>query len=135
VSLREYSERRVQLARQISGQRRELAEAYRDLCKPLSYAQTGIKGVQMLRENAWLIALAPSAIGIVSGLLGLRKKKEAPKRGLFDFWKKKAGTPEEEAAGMESAADHRARPLLRRLIGHGVTAFKLYRRVRPFIPL
>jgi hypothetical protein len=131
VSLQEYSERRVQLARQITGQRRELAEAYRDLGKPLFYAQSGIKGVQMVRQNAWLIALAPSVIGIVSGLLGLRKK-EATKRGLFDFWKKKAGTSEEE---IESQALRRARPLLRRLIGHGVTAFKLYRRIRPFIPL
>ena len=134
MSLQDYTERRVQLARQISGQRRELAEAYRDLGKPLFYAQTGIKGVQMLRQNAWLIALAPSVIGIVSGLLGLRKK-EAPKRGLFDFWKKKAGTSEEEAAEIESQARHRARPLLRQLLGHGVTAFKLYRRIRPFIPL
>ena len=96
--------------------------------------QAGIKGVQIVRENAWLIALAPSVIGIVSGLLRLRKK-ETPKRGLFDFWKKKAGTSEEEADEIESKASRRARPLLRRLLGHGVTAFKLYRRVRPFIPL
>jgi hypothetical protein len=134
VSLQEYTERRVQLARQIAGQRRELAEAYRDLGKPIFYAQSGIKGVQMVRENAWLIALAPSVIGIVSGLLGLRKK-DAPKRGLFDIWKKKAGASEEEAAEIASGARRHARPLLRRLIGHGVTAFKIYRRVRPFIPL
>ena len=134
MSLKEYSERRDQLARQIAGQRRELAEAYRDLGKPLFYAQSGIKGVQIVRQNAWLIALAPSVIGIVNGLLGLRKK-DAPKRGLFDFWKKQAGTPQEEAAEIESRARRRARPLLRRLIGHGVTAFKLYRKIRPFIPL
>ncbi len=134
MSLQEYSERRVQLARQIAGQRRELAEAYRDLGKPLFYAQTAVKGVQMVRENAWLIALAPSVIGIVSGLLGLRKK-DAPKRSLFDFWKKKAAPSEEEAAEVESKAARHARPLLRRLIGHGVTAFKLYRKIRPFIPL
>lgn len=134
MNLQGYAERRVQLARKISGQRHELAEAYRDLGKPLFYAQSGIKGVQMVRQNAWLIALAPSVIGIVSGLLGLRKK-EAPKRGLFDFWKKKAGASEEEAADIESTAYRRARPLLRRLIGHGVTAFKIYRRVRPYIPL
>ena len=133
MSLQDYTERRVQLARQISGQRRELAEAYRDLGKPLFYAQTGIKGVQMLRQNAWLIALAPSVIGIVSGLLGLRKK-DAPKRGLFDFWKKKSA-PADEAEEAEATISHRARPLLRRLIGHAVTAFKIYRRVRPYIPL
>ena len=131
MSLQKYTDRREQLARQISGQRHELAEAYRDLGKPIAYTQAGIKGVQIVRENAWLIALAPSAIGIITGLLRLRKK-DAPKRGLFDFWKKKAGMPEEEAAEVESQA---GRPLLRRLIGHGVTAFKLYRRIRPFIPL
>jgi hypothetical protein len=134
VSLQDYIDRRVQLARQITGQRRELAEAYRDLGKPIAYTQAGIKGVQMIRQNAWLIALAPSAIGIVSGLLGLRKK-DATKRGLFDFWKKKTVPSEEEAAEIEATAGHRARPLLRRLIGHGVTAFKIYRRVRPYIPL
>jgi hypothetical protein len=133
VSLHEYSERRVQLVKQISGQRQELAEAYRDLGKPIAYTQAGIKGVQMIRQNAWLIALAPSAIGIVSGLLNLRKK-DAPKRGLLDFWKKKPA-PAGEAAEAEADVSRRARPLLRRLIGHGVTAFKLYRQVRPYIPL
>jgi hypothetical protein len=134
VSLAQYSSRREQLSRQISGQRLELAEAYRDLGKPIAYAQTGIKGLQMLRQNAWLIALAPSVISIVSGLIGLRKK-ETPKRGLFDFWKKKAPAPEKEAAAVESSALKRAQPLLKKLIGHGVTAFKVYRKVRPFIPL
>ncbi len=134
MSLSKYSSRREQLARQITGQRQELAEAYRDLGKPISYAQTGIKGLQIVRQNAWLIALAPSAISIVSGLLALRKKDE-PKRGLFDFWKKKTAVPEKKAAEVESGALRRARPLLRRLIGHGVTAFKVYRKVRPFIPL
>jgi hypothetical protein len=135
VSLKDYISRREQLARQISGQRRDLAEAYRDLGKPIAYTQAGIKGVQILKQNAWLIALAPSAIGIVTGLLNLRKKDDAPKRGLFDFWKKKAPAAEEEAAEIEAQAGQRARPLLRRLIGHGVTAFKVYRRVRPYIPL
>jgi hypothetical protein len=128
----DFAARRAELARQIAGQRQELSEAYRDLGKPLQYAQTGFKGYQALRQNAWLIALAPSAIGIVTGLLGLKKDKSAAK---WPFFRKRKSKPEGEAEELESSAAHRAKPLLKKLIGHGVTAFKLYRQIRPYIPL
>ncbi len=133
---RNFAERREQLARQIAGQRRELAEAYRDLGKPLHYTQVAVKGVQVLQKNAWLIGLAPTAVSLVFAFLGWQKP-EKPKRGLFNFWKKKGPEPTEAeaAAELESKLPRRARPLLRQLLGHGVTAFKIYRRVRPYIPL
>ena len=128
----ELAARRERLSKQIAGQRTMLAEAYRDLGKPLQYTQTAVKGVQMLRQNAWLLALSPVAVKLAFSFLGW-KKVEKGRPGLLSFFRKgNAGTVVEDDA---RAASRRARPLLTRLLGHGVSAFKIYRRVRPFIPL
>jgi hypothetical protein len=125
--------RREHLEKQIARQRAELAEAYRDLGRPLKYTQTGIKGFQFLKQNGWLLALSPSVVGLVFSFLGW-KKTDQPRPKWFPFpWKKKP--VEDEAEKEESGISRRARPLLHRLIRHGVSAFKIYRKVRPFIPL
>ncbi len=126
-------DRRVKIAGQIAQQRHELAEAYRDLGKPLKYTQVAVKGAQVIRENAWLLALSPSVVGLVFSFLGWKKEKPAPK--LLGLFRRKQAAPKVEIEEEEGKAARRARPLVQRLIGHGVTAVKLYRKLRPFLPL
>jgi hypothetical protein len=124
--------RRENISRQIARQRTELAEAYRDLGRPLRYTQTAVKGVQMLKENAWLLTLVPTVVGLASTLFGLKKKtaKKWPKWLPLGKRRTKAELEEEG-----EKISRRTRPLLARLLGHGISAFKVYRRVRPYIPL
>jgi hypothetical protein len=128
-----FQDRREKIAGQIAQQRHELAEAYRDLGKPLKYTQAAVKGVQVIRENAWLLALSPSVVGLVFSFLGWKKEKPTPK--LFGFFKRKKAAPTVAIEEEEGKAVRKAKPLVQRLIGHGVTAVKLYRKLRPFLPL
>src|SRR5882757_9887292 len=67
--------RRKFLADQIARQRGELASAYRNLEKPIHYAEYGMRGFGFVRKNPWVFAAVPAVISIGSTLLGLKKKK------------------------------------------------------------
>ena len=60
MSLRheDFSERRGLLSAEIARQRGELAEAYRNLEKPIHYAEYGLRGFGFLRKNPWPPAIS-----------------------------------------------------------------------------
>jgi hypothetical protein len=115
-----FAQRRSHLAAQISRQRGELAEAYRNLEKPIHYAEYGLRGFGFLRKNPWVFVAVPAVFKVASTLIGLKTKKspkpapkqrqsvEPPPKG----WKKHAVT----------------------WGGHGWKLFQLYRRVRHYFP-
>jgi len=116
----DFAERRRHLAAEIARQRGDLAEAYRNLEKPIHYAEYGLRGFGFLRKNPWVFVAAPAAVKLVSTLLGLKNQKSpkpAPRQrqGIEDRpkgWKKHVVT----------------------WGGHGWRLFKLYRRVRTYLP-
>jgi hypothetical protein len=122
MSRESLAEKRERLSQEIARQRTELLVAYRGLAKPLRYTQTGIKGLQALKQNAWLIALSPSVVSLAFSFLGWRKKG---KPDLFGASSKRES--EREAEKIE-------RSFLQKWAGRGWTLFKLYRRFRPFFP-
>jgi hypothetical protein len=114
------AERRRHLAAQIARQRGELAEAYRNLEKPIHYAEYGLRGFGFLRKNPWVFAAVPAVFSIASTFLGLKNKKSAqPAPSL----RQRVGNPPKGLTGH-----------LVKLGGHGWRLYKLYRRVRTYLP-
>src|SRR5476649_2886308 len=72
-----FAERRGLLAAQIARQRGELAEAYRNIEKPIHYAEYGMRGFGFVRKNPWIFAAAPAVVSIASTLVGLKQKKSS----------------------------------------------------------
>jgi hypothetical protein len=115
------TERRVRLAGEIARQRTDLGKAYRNLEKPIHYAEYGLRGFGFLRKNSWVIAAVPAVFSIASTLIGLRKQTKALKL-----------SPRQQ---QKIEAEARPKGLLGHVLkvgGHGWRLFKLYRRIRPF---
>jgi hypothetical protein len=110
----DFAERRRHLIAEIARQRGELATAYRNLEKPIHYAEYGLRGFGFLRKNSWVFVAAPAVFSVASTLLGLRKGKSA-----------KPSPHIEE--GPKGLGGH-----LVRLGGHGWRLYKFYRRARRF---
>src|SRR5471030_73291 len=75
---------RAQIVAEIARQRGELAQAYRQLEKPIRYTEYGMKGFGFIRQNPWIMTAAPALLGslpsifsLVSSAFGWRKKKKA----------------------------------------------------------
>jgi hypothetical protein len=116
-----FAERRGLLAAQIARQRGELVEAYHNLEKPIHYAEYGMRGFGFLRKNPWVIAAVPAVLSIASTLLGLRKKKSS------------TPSPEKQQYSGESEP----KGLHKHVLiwgGHGWRLYKLYRRIRTYLP-
>ena len=64
-------QRRAHLAAQIARQRGELAAAYRNLAKPIQYAEYGVRGFGFLRANPWVLTLVPALVSITSTVVGV----------------------------------------------------------------
>ena len=114
-------ERRVQLAATIARQRGELAEAYRNIEKPIRYTEYGMKGFGFLRQNPWVLTVIPAALSISSTVFGLVKNKPA----------KAAPRPKKDTE----------EPRSKGFVGHaakwgkrGWKLFQFYRRVRTYLP-
>jgi hypothetical protein len=121
MSLRreKFAERRGLLAAQIARQRTELAEAYRNIERPIRYADYGLRGVGFLRSNPWIFLAVPAVLSTVSTLLGLRPKKSSKP------------LPVEHPSGEE-----RPKGWTKHVVtwgGHGWRLYKLYRRLRPYV--
>ena len=116
----DFAERRRHLIAQIARQRGELAEAYGNLEKPIHYAEYGMRGFGFLRKNPWVFVAAPAVVKLASTLIGLKANKStkpAPRRrqnieNQSKGWKKHVVT----------------------WGGHGWRLFKLYRRLRTYLP-
>lgn len=87
----DFSTRRQELVAQISRQRGELAQAYRNLEKPIHYAEYGMRGFGFIRNNPWIFVAAPAVFGMVRTAFGWRKKKaskSSPDQGQLQAGKK-----------------------------------------------
>ena len=115
-SILPYEERRAQLAIAIARQRGELVVAYRNIEKPIRYAETGMRGISFLRQNQWIFVAAPTVVSLVFSFFGLRKG-QAPR------------TARETLHRAEGS-----RGILRSLPSRAYQLYQLYRRVRPFFP-
>jgi len=116
----DFTEHRRQLAARIARQRGELAEAYRNLEKPIHYAEYGLRGFGFLRKNSWVFAAAPAVVSIASTLLGLKQKKSS-----------------KPAPSQRQSIEARSKGIVGHAVkwgGHGVRLFKLYRRIRTYLP-
>jgi hypothetical protein len=113
-----FASRRERLALEIERQRTELAFAYRNLEKPIHYAEYGLRSFGFLRKNTWVFTAVPAVFSITSTLFGLKKivslKAEPRQRKNM----------ERPVKGFSGHALKWA--------GHGWRLFRLYRRVRPF---
>jgi len=112
------TERRAILTAQIARQRGELAGAYRDLGKPIHYAEYGLRSFGFLRKNPWVFIAFPAVFNVGATLLGLRKKK-----------------PARLAPSQRQSIEARPKGFVGHAMkwgGYGVSLFRLYRRVRPF---
>jgi len=113
-------ERRTNLSLQIARQRGELAEAYRNIGKPIHYAEYGLRGFGFFRQNTWVFVAVPAVFKMTSLLLGL--------------WKKKSQKPESR---QRQSMERRPKGVLGHAAkwgGHGWRLFKIYRRIRHFLP-
>jgi len=113
----DFAERRRHLIAQIARQRGELAEAYRNLEKPIHYAEYGMRGFGFLRKNPWVVVAVPAVFSAASTLLGLRKKK-SPKPAPVE----------------RENVETRPTGWTKHVVtwgGHGWRLYKLYRRLRP----
>jgi hypothetical protein len=117
------TERRTRLAGQIARQRSELGQAFRNLEKPIHYAEYGLRGFGFLRQNPWVFTVLPATFSIISTVFSLRKTLKAPKLSP------------RQAQKIE--AEVRPKSLLGHAVkwgGHGVRLFKIYRRIRHYLP-
>lgn len=113
----DFATRRAELAVEIARQRGQLAAAYRDLEKPIRYAEYGMKGIGFLRSNPWIFVAVPGIFSIASTLLGLRKTKAT-----------------KPAPTQSQSAEKKPKGLKDNLVvigGHALKLYQLYRRVRP----
>jgi hypothetical protein len=117
--------RRHELLAQIARQRGELANAYRDLAKPIRYTETGLRSLAFIRSNPWIFSVVPAAFTVVSSLVSLARGKPSPPR---------------RAARLAEEEERAARKVPRSIAGHvakwggrGWKLFKLYRKLRKFV--
>ncbi len=118
-------QRRIQLAAQIARQRSELAFCYKNLEKPIHYAEYGLRGFGFIRKNTWVLTAVPAALSVASTLLGMRKllsgKNAAASILKEEKLARKAAPKAKGAAGFAA-----------KYAGYGWQLFQLYRRVRPY---
>src|SRR5476649_2780472 len=111
-----FAERRGLLAAQIARQRGELAQAYRNLEKPIHYAEYGMRGFGFLRKNPWVLTVVPAAFSLTSTVIGLVRNKPAKAAP------RQRQSLEREPKGWKKHAVTWG--------GRGWKLFKFYRRVR-----
>jgi hypothetical protein len=115
-----FAERRGRLIADIARQRGQLAEAYRNLEKPIHYAEYGMRGFGFFRRNPWVFAAVPAVFSVASTLLGLRKKNSS-----------------QPAPRQRQSVDRQPKSFAGHALkwgGHGWRLFRFYRRLRTYFP-
>lgn len=120
--------RRQVLIAQIESQRLELSQAYRQLEKPIHYGEQALKGFGFLRRNPWVAMAAPGIVSLLVNGLGL-----VMRRGKSVV--KEEPVSRERIIEALKAEEAKVKKPVRKWLGYAVTAFKLYRKYRPLIPL
>lgn len=120
--------RRQVLIAQIESQRLELAQAYRQLEKPIHYGEQALKGFGFLRRNPWIAMAAPGATSLLFSGLGLLMRRG--KRPV-----KEEPVSRERIIEALRHEETKVKKPMRKYLGYAIKAFQLYRRFRPLIPL
>ena len=121
-------DRRRHLIAQIARQRGELADAYRNLHKPIEMGESGLRAFGFVRQNAWIFTAIPASLNVVTFLFGLKS--------LI------AGKPAKPTASQRQAVERdlekkRPRSLLGHAAhwgGHGWRVYKIYQRIKKYLP-
>ncbi len=116
-----FAERRAALAADIALQRGELARAYQNLEKPIRYTEYGMRGFGFIRANPWIFVAVPAVMNIVSMVFGLGKSRTP----------KASPVQQQQVRGSKL---QRVQQGASKMIRFGVELFKLYRRIRSYIP-
>ena len=123
------AEKQHRLAADIARQRGQLADAYRDIAKPILYTEYALRGFGFLRQNPWVLTIGPATFSIVSTVIGLIRNKPAKSDRRKSKW---FAREEEREAGRETKG------LMGHAMkwgGHGWKIFRLYRRFRKYLPI
>jgi hypothetical protein len=112
----DFRTRREQLAARIARQRTELGQAYRNLEKPIHYAEYGMRGFGFIRSNPWIFAAVPAVFSMTRLVFGGKKKKAS-----------------KLPPSHEQTQTKNKRPL-QIWTSRAWQLYQLYRRVRSFIP-
>jgi hypothetical protein len=134
------AEKRRRLAADIARQRTQLAGAYRDIAKPILYTEYGLRGMGFLRSNPWILTIVPASLSTTTSVLAivraLTSGKPLPKKAKwFGSAKRDAERDAERAAERDvkrvkkSVLDHALK-----WSGHGWKAYRIYRRIRKYLP-
>ncbi len=121
-------QRRARLAAEIARQRGDLVSAYQNLATPIHYGENVLRGFGFLRRNGWIFAAVPATFTVGSALislLGLGKGKPSEL------------TRAERQRLAELERERLPKGFVGKLVkwgGHGFRLFKIYRRVRRFLP-
>jgi hypothetical protein len=120
--------RRQVLIAQIESQRLELAQAYRQLEKPIHYGEQALQGFGFLRRNPWIAMAAPGVTSLLFSGVGflMRRGKKPVKEEPISREKIMEALRHEEA---------KAKKPMRKYLGYAFKAFQLYRKYRPLVPL
>jgi len=124
------AQRRARLTHEISRQRADLATAYRNLHKPIEMGESGLRVLGFMRQNAWIFTAVPASINIVTFLFGVKEMvlgKSAAKAAAAK--ERKALEREVERKKSRSLVDHALH-----WGGHGWRVYKIYNRVKKYIP-
>jgi hypothetical protein len=130
------AEKQQRLSADIARQRTQLAAAYRDIAKPVLYAEYGLRGFGFLRQNPWILTIVPASLSTTTSLIALVRNfipaKAAPKKAKW-FGRAGRGAEREvdrdEKRAKKSLLDH-----AKTWGGHGWKAYKLFKRVRKYFP-
>ncbi len=123
-------QRRARLTADIARQRGDLATAYRNLHKPIELGESGQRAFGFLRQNAWIFTAVPASINVITFLFGVKEMvtgKSAAKAAAAK--ERKAAEREFERKRSKSLVDHALH-----WGGHGWRVYKIYNRIKKYIP-
>ena len=130
------AEKQRRLAGDIARQRTQLAGAYRDIAKPILYTEYGLRGMGFLRSNPWILTIIPASLSTTTSVLAIIRAftsgKPLPKKAKWFGSAERDAEREAERdvkRGKKTIADK-----LLKWSGHGWRLFRIYRRVRKYLP-
>jgi hypothetical protein len=121
-------QRRARLAADIARQRGEFGAAFRNLERPIHYTENAMRGFGFLRENAWIFSAVSTSLTVTSTVMGLFGLGKGKPSALTTAQRKRLSELERERLPKGFAGK------VMKWGGHGFRAFKIYRRIKRFIP-
>ncbi len=122
-------QRRARLAADIARQRGDLATAYRNLHKPIELGESGLRAFGFMRQNAWIFTAVPATLNIVTFLFGVKDMISGKSAKAAAAKERKTLEREVERKKSRSLVDHALH-----WGGHGWRVYKIYNRVKKYLP-